>query len=207
MTTKQPKPMSPLAIALSIHDLIRYADSEVSISWEKAIGYEPADKVKNSVVAHLRTIGVDAILVGSNVLVHNRCPLKDWDKEYAKYRSMMVKIARRIFDIIRYRLTNQSKWFRIGWNDILDTGLEVPEELRYHVVTGLNRQGFDVLYNDQDLLICADHHDLENPFLTQTASDSTASKQPLLIAPRASKEEVVTKCDYVDSTSEDTPTS
>lgn len=152
-------------IAQTVHDLVRYSDKEVVLSWESVIGFTPSDQIRSYVTTLLKDAQIDSLLMGNNLVVTNRSPVSPEGKgEYMLLRTMMVKVARRIFDIIRYRLSDKSKWFKIDWSDLLDNGAVVPKLLRDHVVQGLVKNGIEAFDQGKELHICADYHSLDNPF-------------------------------------------
>lgn len=159
-------------IAQTVHDLVQYSDGEVVLTWASIIGFTPSDQVRSYVVSLLKEAKIDALLMGSNIVVTNRNPLCPKSKgEYEKLRAMVVKVARRIFDIIRYRLSTENRWFKIDWMDLLDNGQVIPKLIREQVVQGLNQNGIEALDQGKELHICADHHSLENPFFKTNGSE------------------------------------
>lgn len=116
------------------------------------------------------------LLIGDFLLVHNKNKVVYDEATTLLLRKKIIRIARRIFDIIRYRVSKQSKWFTLEWSDLLDNGEVVPYELRSYVVEGLNKNGIPARETESRLSICADNYSLDNPFFK--------SKEQLLPEPQ-----------------------
>lgn len=159
-------------IVQTVHDLVRYSSGEVVLSWESIIGFTPSDQIRSYVTTLLKEVKIDSLLMGSSLIVTNRNPISpQGEAECIALRAMMVKVARRIFDIIRYRLSgNGNQWFKIDWADLLDNGRVVPKLLRDEVVKGLNQNGIEAFDQGKELHICADYHSLDNPFFQPNGS-------------------------------------
>lgn len=136
----------------------------------------PSDNVRHHVAALLKEANMPTLLIGDFLLVHNKNKVVYDEATTLLLRKKIIRIARRIFDIIRYRVSKQSKWFTLEWSDLLDNGEVVPYELRSYVVEGLNKNGIPARETESRLSICADNYSLDNPFFK--------SKEQLLPEPQ-----------------------
>lgn len=124
----------------------------------------PSDVVRHHVASLLKEANMPTLLMGDFLLVRNENKVVYSGTTALEMRKNMVSIARRIFDIIRYRVSKESKWFTLEWSDLLDNGQVVPIELRSYVLEGLNNNGIPAREVEGSLCICADNYSLDNPF-------------------------------------------
>jgi hypothetical protein len=157
-------------IVQRIHDIVKYSNQDVSIHWKLVSEKMPSDTVRHYVATLLKEANMPTLLMGNFFIVRNENPVVYNDATIVEIRKMMVQIARRLFDIIRYRTSNESKWFAVDWSDLLDNGEVVPMELQNHVINGLISNGIPAKEHEGTLYICADNSSLDNPFFQSQTS-------------------------------------
>lgn len=145
-------------------ELVQYSNQEVKLRWKDVSESPPSDIVRHHVATLLKEANMPTLLMGDFLIVRNENKVVYNDATILELRKKMIRIARRIFDIIRYRVSVESKWFILGWSDLLDNGEMVPIELREHVIRGLNQNGIMAKEIEGSLRICADNSSLSNPF-------------------------------------------
>ena len=143
---------------------MQYTNQEIKLRWKDVSKTTPPDNVRHHVASLLNEANMPTLLMGDFLIIRNENKVVYNDALILELRKKMIKIARRIFDIIRYRVSVESKWFTLEWSDLLDNGEVVPIELRNHVLLGLNQNGIPAREIEGALGICADNSSLDNPF-------------------------------------------
>ena len=163
MITSQ-EALSSRLIVENVQEIVKYTNQEVKLRWKDVSETTPSDAVRHYVASLLKEANMPTLLMGDFLLVRNENKVVYNDTTALEMRKKMVRIARRIFDIIRYRVSKESKWFTLEWSDLLDNGQVVPIELRSYVLEGLNKNGILAREIKGSICICADNYSLDNPF-------------------------------------------
>ena len=163
-------------IAQRIHDTIIMTKkgTEITFRWDNLYSFSIPDQIRFYVVELLKKAKIDCLLIGDNIIATN---FNDRD-EIANMTitkedvDKMYRIAKRIFDIIRYRIgkDENSKWFLLRWNEMLDNGEIIPPNFVPILLYGLNAYSIPTYAEEDGLHICADNSTLKNPFFSKDAN-------------------------------------
>lgn len=179
-------------IAQTIHDsmIMTHKGSEITFRWDDLYSFPTPDQVRFYVVELLDKANISCLLLGDQIVATN---WNDRDETIAvsitkEDVDKMYLIARRIFDIIRYRIgtDERSKWFLLRWNEMLDTGEVVPPHFVKILLYGLNGYNIPSYAEEEGLYIRADNSTLKNPFFTEDADFNNIPLNPNveLLVPR-----------------------